>query len=283
VSTAAGVVGALAASVCFGTAAVLQSVGARRMHRTVAVDARLLLRLTRSIPYLSGLGLDLLGFLLALTGMRRLPVFAVEALIAPYVAVTAVLAAWLLKAPLRAREWLALGGVAAGVAMLAWSAQAQPTRPVGILARSSLLATTVALGAAAACIDRVAARAATVLAFIGGLAWGLIPLATRMLRDPGSILALLSDPAAYTVAAAGALGLLLYTAALQRTGVVTATVMAILGETLLPAAAGVLVLGDQPRPGTGIVAVVGFFSTVGGALVLARCRDIEPTHTTTPP
>jgi hypothetical protein len=65
--------------------------------------------------------------------------------------------------------------------------------------------------------------------------------------------------------------------------VVTATVMAILGETLLPAAAGVLVLGDQPRPGTGIVAVVGFFSTVGGALVLARCRDIEPTHTTTPP
>jgi drug/metabolite transporter (DMT)-like permease len=283
VSTAAGVFGALAASVCYGTAAVLQDVGARRTHRTGAVDPRLLLRLTGSMPYMSGLGLDLLGFLLALTAMRRLPVFAVEALIAPYGAVTAVLAAWLLKAPLRARGWLALSGVAAGVAMLAFSAQPQPIRPVGILARSSLLATTIALGAVAACIDRVAARAAAVLALIGGLVWGLIPLATRMLRDPGSIHGLLSDPAAYTVAAAGALGLLLYTAALQRTGVVTATVMAILGETLLPAATGVLVLGDRPRPCTGVVAVIGFFLTVGGGLVLARCRDVEPTDTTTKP
>ena len=268
-------VAALAASVCFGAAAVLQGMAARRMQRS-HIDVRLPLRLARSLPYLSGLAMDLLGFLLALIAMRRLPVFAVEALISSYVAVTAVLAVRLCGTTLRRREWLAVGGVAAGVIMVALSAQVQPTDQVGILARLFLPTATLTLGGLALVVDRVMTRSAPVLAFIGGVAWGLIPLATQMMRDPDSVLGLLSDPAAYTVPAAGGLGLVLYTGALQRTSVVRATAMAILGETLLPAAVGLSLLGDQPRPGTGLVALAGFLLSVGGGLVLARYGDIAP-------
>ena len=137
--------------------------------------------------------------------MRQLPVFAAEAFITSYLAVTAVVAVWLLGITLQSKEWLALGSVAAGVAMLAWSAPVQMNVPAGLPLRVLLLVTTVVLGAVGLAVDRGAGRPGPVLAFIGGSVWGLIPLATRTMRDPGSVIGLLSDPAAYTVAAAGAL------------------------------------------------------------------------------
>jgi drug/metabolite transporter (DMT)-like permease len=271
------VVAALTASVCFGMAAILQSLGASRIARSHTVDVGLLFCLARSRPYVLGMGLDLLGFLAAVVAMRRLPVFAAEALIDSYLAVTAVLAVWLLGITLRSREWLALASVAAGVAILAWSAPVQANAMVGLPLRLSLLVTALMLGAIALAVDHGAARAGPGLAFIAGSVWGLIPLATRTIRDPGSVIGLLCDPAAFTVPAAGALGLLLYTRALQRTSVVTATAVAILGETLVPAAAGLTLLGDQPRPGTGAAALVGFLATIGGTLVLARYGDVGAT------
>lgn len=269
-------VAALTASACFGIACVLQSVGVTRLGRPDKIDIRRLLRLAWSVPYMAGLGLDLLGFVFAVIAMRRLPVFAVEAITASYLAVTAVLARAVLGHRLRIPQWLALTTVTVGVAMLSWSAQAQPTQPVGIALRLSLLTTTLALGVAGWVVDRVVARPGPILAVVGGLAWGLIPLAIRMVRDPGRVAALLSDPAVYTVAASGALGLFLYTSALQRSPVVTATAGAVLGETLLPAAAGIVLLGDQPRAGTGFLALIGFLCALGGGLVLAQYGHLTP-------
>jgi drug/metabolite transporter (DMT)-like permease len=277
VTTVLAILGAVAASVCFGAAAVLQAVGARRIEPAHGIDLRLLWRLSHSRPYLAGVGLDVVGVGLAVVAMRSLPVFAVEAIFASYVAVAAALAAATLGSRLRPAEWWALAGVCAGLVLLGSSAGAQSNPPVGAAPRWVLLATVVVLGAAAAVAGRLAsAGAAAVMAFLGGLAWGLIPIATRILRDPGSLTGLLGDPAAYSILAAGGLGLLLYTLALQRMGVTAATALAIVGETLVPAAVGIVVLGDQPRPGAGAPAVAGFVLTVGGALVLARYGDIEP-------
>ena len=56
-----GLFAALAASVCYGVATVLQAVSARAAPHTADVDPRLLLRLLRRIPFLGGvlLGGDL--------------------------------------------------------------------------------------------------------------------------------------------------------------------------------------------------------------------------------
>ena len=46
-------------------------------------------------------------------------------------------------------------------------------------------------------------------------------------------------------------------------------------ETVAPAAVGVLMLGDQPRPGWGGVATVGFLLAAGGAVSLARHGELK--------
>ena len=81
------------------------------------------------------------------------------------------------------------------------------TPPGGISPMTRTGLTSVVAAMVASVCFGTAGRPGPVLAFIGGSVWGLIPLATRTMRDPGSVIGLLSDPAAYTVAAAGALGL----------------------------------------------------------------------------
>src|SRR5262249_13612050 len=158
-------------------------------------------------PYVAGLCLDGLGFLLALAAMRSLPVFAVEAIVASYVAVTAVLAAWLLGARPRPREWCAVAGVAIGLALLAMSASPQSRPFVGLVGRWALLATVLVLAGSAAALGRHRSpTGATVVGFVGGLIWGVVPIATRILPDL-SVTGLVTDPAAYAIPAAGGLGL----------------------------------------------------------------------------
>lgn len=271
-------VGALAASACFGTAAVLQAIGARSTTRGRGIDPSLLWRLSRSLPFVAGIGLDLLGFGLALVAMRTLPLFAVEAIFASYVGVAAALATWLLKARLRAQEWAALGVAAGGLALLALSVGSPATTAaIGTTQRWAVLATAFGLGGAAAAAARMRSPAgAGLVAVMGGLQWGLLAIGVRVLREPGSLAGLLTDPAAYAVPVAGGLGLLAYTTALQRISVTAATALVIVGETVVPATVGLLLLGDRPRPGAGGLAVAGFVLSVGAALALARHGEIEP-------
>src|ERR1700758_1391011 len=69
--------------------------------------------------------IDLVGFVAQLVALRRLPLFAVQAMIAANLAVTAVVAAWLIHLELSWREWLAVAGVVVGVGMLGSSAGQQ--------------------------------------------------------------------------------------------------------------------------------------------------------------
>ena len=60
--------------------------------------------------FLASLGIDLVGFLAQLVALRQLPLFAVQAMIASNLAVTAVFAAWLMHVRLGLKEWLAVTG-----------------------------------------------------------------------------------------------------------------------------------------------------------------------------
>ena len=84
-----GLVGALAAALCYGVASVLQAVAAARTSSGAAVDPRLLGRLLTQGPYLAGLGLDGVGFAASLLALRSLPLFLVESAVASSIGVTA--------------------------------------------------------------------------------------------------------------------------------------------------------------------------------------------------
>ncbi|MDI1466178.1 hypothetical protein QEZ54_34900 [Catellatospora sp. KI3] len=267
-------VGALAAAVCFGLASVMQAVGMRRMSAASGPDVQLLLRALRNWLFIAGTLVDLLGFGFELLALRRLPLFLVQAAVASSLAVTAIAASVVMRERLGRWEWLAVGSVCAGLAALGVSAGHEGAHAVPrgfYLALGGCLAGLGLLGAAA---GRLPARLRTVaMGACAGLCFGVLALAARTLPEL-SPARLLREPAAYLVAASGLVAFLLWTSALSGGSVTTATAGMVVGETLLPALTGVLVLGDGARPGFVPVALTGFVLAVGGALALARFGEV---------
>jgi drug/metabolite transporter (DMT)-like permease len=272
-----GLVCALFAAVCFGVGSTMQAVAAKATRDDrQGVDPRLLVRLLGQWRYLAGVGMDLLGFVAQITALRTLPLFLVQAMLAASVAVTAILATRLFRVLLSRAEWSAVALVCAGLAMLGAAAESEGTGHVGTGFHWGLLACGAVLGVFGITAGRLPDPARTaVLGLVSGLGFGTLGIAVRVLPDL-TPLTLVRDPATYTVVVAGILASWFYAAALQRGGVVAATAMMLIGETVPPSAIGVLLLGDHTRPGWVPVAVAGFVVAVAGALTLARFGEVTP-------
>jgi drug/metabolite transporter (DMT)-like permease len=272
---ALGMACALFAALGYGSASVLQSVAARRAESSPGLDPRLLVRLARSVPYVSGLGLDLAAFLASLVALRTLPLFFVQSAVAASVGVTAVIAASI-GVRLRGREIVSLLVLGAGLLALAASAQPDRGTPLTLGVRWGLLSSVVVLGVAGALVARRNGRAsAQALAVLGGLAFTVVAVTARSLTVPGQPWQILADPGLWAILALGGLGMLLFTTALQRGSVTSATALTFAVETIVPAAIGLAFLGDTTRPGFAPVAAVGFVLTIAGTLALATDAKVS--------
>ena len=276
---------ALVAALCYGVAAVMQAMAVRAASRRTAdsanksrlgtVDPGLVVRMLHQGPFIASLGLDLIGFFAQLVALRQLPLFAAQAIIASNLAVTAVFAAWLMHLELAWREWLAVGGVILGVAMLGSSAGAHAVTGVSPQFKLALILAVAGIAAAGIAASRLPRSARTpVLGAIAGLGYGVLAVAARVL--PGfSPHELIRDPAAYALAAAGIVSFMLYATALEAGSVTVATAAVVLAETVPPAVVGVMFLGDHTRPGLGGVAVLGFSLAIVCAVALARFGEAD--------
>jgi drug/metabolite transporter (DMT)-like permease len=277
---------ALGCSVCYGTASVLQAAAAQSVQpgSDSGVDAVLLLRSARQWRYLAGLGLDGLGFVLQVAALRLVPIYVVATALAASIAVTGIVAAWVLKARLSAAEWTAVGVVCASLAVLALAAGPGHFRraPAGLgWALVVVVAVVFIAGAAAGRLpDRPRALA---LGLGAGTGFGVVEVGVRVLDeiDP-SKRAFYINPALYAAAAGGVAGFLLLTSALHRGSVTTAVAGMVVGETIAPALVGVVWLGDTARDGLGWLVVVGFAVAVAGTLVLARFGEAPSPSETSP-
>ncbi|MEU2375268.1 DMT family transporter [Streptomyces misionensis] len=261
---------ALGAAVCFGAATVLQAVAARQAGPGGGGEAALLLRALRQWRYLVGLGLDGLGFLFQIAALRTLPIYAVGAALAASLAVTAVVAARLLAVRLSGTEWGAVGVVCAGLAMLGLASGPEGGGGGSDTLRWVMLGVAVgllALGFAGGLLSGPARG--PVLGLGAGLGFGVVEVSVRLIDSlaPG---ALLTNPATYALLIGGGAAFMLLTSALQRGSVTAATAGMVIGETIGPAAIGVVWLGDRTREGLAWLAVLGFAVAVAGALALAR-------------
>jgi len=260
---------ALFAALAYGGASVLQGVAARGAESGSGLDPRLLVRLARSVPYLSGVSLALAAFLASLVALRTLPLFLVQSAVASSVGVTAVIAA-VMGVRLRRREiaWLVVLG--AGLLLLATSAQPEQGTPLTLGVRWALLASVLVLGAAGAGIARHTGRlSAPALAVLSGLAFTVVVVAARALTVPSPLWHGLADPGLWAILANGGLGMLLFTTALQRGSVTSATALLFAVETVVPAYIGLAFLGDRTRSGYAPIAAMGFVLTIAGTVALA--------------
>lgn len=279
----ASLTAALVAALFYGIASVMQSVAAHEASNRKpqdadagGVDPGLLPRMLRQWRFVLSLVLDTLGFLAQLVALQRLPLFAVQAIVAANLAVTAVVASFVIKVKLSWREWLAVTGVVAGVGLLGSSAGPEGASQAGAVFKLALIVAVAGIGLcglAAARLLRDPART-LVLGVIAGLGYGVIGIAARVLNgfEP---LTLVRDPAAYAVAAAGIVSFMFYATALEGGSVTVATAAVVLAETLPPAVIGVVFLGDMTRPGLEPAAVAGFLLAVASAVMLARFGEAD--------
>jgi len=269
-----GLLLALGCSVCYGTATVLQAEATRSVDdgSDSGVDPALLLRALRQWRYLVGIGLDGLGFVLQIGALRLVPIYVVAAAIAASLAVTAIVAAWLLSVRLSVMEWAAVAVVCGSLAMLGVAAGPEGSGhgPPGL--GWALLVVVAAVFAAGAAAGRLGDRSrALVLGLGAGVGFGVDEIAVRLIDtiDPTKA-AFWANPAIYALAAGGAAGFLLLTSALSRGSVTTAVAGMVIGETVGPALVGVAWLGDRTRDGLGWMVVTGFVIAVAAALALSR-------------
>jgi drug/metabolite transporter (DMT)-like permease len=239
------------------------------------VDPGLLPRMLRQWRFVVSLCLDALGFVAQLIALQRLPLFAVQAIVAANLAVTAVVASLVIKVRLSWREWLAVTGVVAGVGLLGSSAGPEGASQAGVMFKLALIVAIAALGLIGLAAARLRDPARTLaLGLVAGFGYGVIGIAARVLNgfEP---LTLLRDPAAYAVAAAGIVSFVFYATALEGGSVTVATAAVVLAETLPPAVIGVVFLGDRTRPGLEPAAIAGFLLAVASAVMLARFGEAD--------
>jgi drug/metabolite transporter (DMT)-like permease len=271
-----GLLGAFGAAICYGVASVLQALAARKTATAEGLDPRLFLRLLKSVPYVAGLGLDVLGFVLSLVALRTLPLFLVQGVIASNLAVTAVLGAIVLHMTLSGRERIAVGVVVAGLILLALSAAEDEVAGVTSAEGWGVLIAAIALSALAVLLGRVRGSVgAAALGAVAGLQFGVVAVAARILPQSYSPSVLLTDPASYGLVIAAPVGMLALSTALQRGTVTQATAPLVVAETIAPALVGLVLLGDAPRPGWTWAAVAGFVFAIAGAISLASHGEVR--------
>ena len=278
----ASLTAALVAALFYGIASVMQSVAAHEASNRKpqdadagGVDPGLLPRMLRQWRFVVSLCLDALGFVAQLIALQRLPLFAVQAIVAANLAVVAVVASLLIKVRLSWREWLAVTGVVAGVGLLGSSAGPEGASQAGVMFKLALIVAIAALGLIGLAAARLRDPARTLaLGLVAGFGYGVIGIAARVLNgfEP---LTLLRDPAAYAVAAAGIVSFVFYATALEGGSVTVATAAVVLAETLPPAIIGVVFLGDRTRPGLEPAAIAGFLLAVTSAVMLARFGEAD--------
>lgn len=261
----------------YGLANLLQSIAATRTASTDTLHPGLLLRLFRHRIYMLGLGCQILGFFLALAARRDLPLFLVQSAVTAGLCVTAVLGVITLKWRLPKAEIVLLLLVVLGIGALAASAEPSKGAPLGAKGIISLIVALAGIAAVSIFAARLkGAKGSVVLGSIAGLCFASAAIAARPLAGAHDVAEFVLNPLLYLVIAHSLTGQLLLGLAMQR-GSTNAAVAGMDAAGAVPAAVlGLVLLGDQMRPGLEWLAALGFVVTLGA--VIALTRYAEPQH-----
>ncbi|UVF79721.1 EamA/RhaT family transporter [Gordonia mangrovi] len=290
-----GVIAACLAAIAYGMSTVLRALGARRVAMTAraeGVEAKHTnaaggpsLRSTTSTfldpAFILGTMMVVVGFAGGALAARFLPLFLSQTIVSANLVVTALLGTIMLNIALHTRDWIAIWLVVLSLCLLGMSAEHHTGGGESAVFHWELFVATLGLCAIALfCVYRLGKHAAIVGGATAGLLFGVIAIAVRILDgvDPFDPVALIIDPAAWTIAVAGAVGFFVQTVALQIGAVNGVTAVLVVGETAGPSLVGVLFLNDNAKPGLGWLAIVGFVGAVVGAVLVAWYGSGDPDH-----
>ncbi|NDZ97311.1 hypothetical protein G3I13_18410 [Streptomyces sp. SID6673] len=277
-----GIVAAVVAALGYGTASVLQARGAQSVAdpttgadesgQSHAPSLRSTVAAMLTVSFLAGLVFDGIGFIGNLVAAREIPLFLAQTIVSANLVVTAILATVILHVRLRTRDQIAIAVVIVALVVLALASVDEGHGHDGAwLHWTVLILGIVLIVGGQAIVIVMGARIAVVAGLLGGVVFGLMAVAVRIVHgiEPFSVGDLLTDPAAYAIVVCGVGGFYLFTVALQTGSVNGAAAALVVGETVVPGAVGIALLGDTTRAGWGPVAVIAFVAAVAGAVTVA--------------
>jgi drug/metabolite transporter (DMT)-like permease len=254
-------------AVTAGLAAVVQAHAVRRLPGSEAGVIAPALQALQSPLIHVVVTLYLLSWLLHVVAIDRLPLFLAQAGVAASLAVTALGAARWLREHLGPRHWAAIGVVVLGLGLLLAAAGPVTEHQFGPAETLALYGGIIALAVGGVGLA-LRPGGGLAIALLGGLAYAGSPLATRAMVDEHGWGWLVP---AVAVAAYGVLGFWLYSLAMQRTSVAAASTVLVVVQVLVPAVAGMTLLGDGLDRQWGWLVVPGLLlAVVGGAVVEHR-------------
>lgn len=262
-----GLLCAVLASLCYGTASVLEAVAARRAAGPKVFTQPM---------YLLGLGLDAVAWLASLMALQFLTLFTVQALIAGSLIVTVLLARMVFSTTLGTGAWWAIGLLVAALVVIALSTGAQPAHSAPVLLAPFLggLLLLVIVGM----LVFYSRKLPLVMSVLAGLAASIAALAARGLELSGSLGHLVRQPLLWVVVLAGVVAMASYTRALEHGQVGSITAVFTVIEVVLPGIAGMLWLGDASRPGWELAKFAAIVLSLAACVWLARLPGADPVH-----
>ncbi|MGV9479267.1 hypothetical protein [Gordonia aichiensis] len=275
-----GIVAACLAAVAYGLSTVLRAMGAQAAAQTSGTggSARGALAAFANPTFLLGTLTVMLGFIGGAVAARFLPLFLAQSIVAGNLIVTALLGTVMLHTSLHAKDWAAIFLVVFALCVLGASASKQATTEADRTFHWALFAVTTAVAVLGVAVMRAMGRRGAIFGgALAGLMYGALAVAVRVLDGvhPFDVVTLLEDPAAWTIAIAGAMAFYIQTLALQLGPVNSVTAVLVVGETGLPAIVGVVFLGDKAVAGLGWLAIVGFVCAIVGASLVAWLTNEE--------
>jgi drug/metabolite transporter (DMT)-like permease len=261
---------ALACAVCNGSAAMLIKVSADKERNVAALDVRLLIRLLQNKRYLLSIVLNIIGWAFCLFALQYLPLFLVGAIIAANIVITALLEKAFLKQEIRQKSYVSICTVLAGLTLLAVAAAPTKAKPLGHGMLLSMVLAPVLIALIGYALSRWKNyRSTCSLAVLSGLSFGVTSVAGRALHITPPVHQILTNPLLIVIVACTVLGSLIFSTALQRAQATVMNAFMSASQTLVPAAAGLLFLGDSARTGFGFLIALGSLLVVGGVVHLA--------------
>ena len=113
---------AIGCAFCNGIAAVLQKISADKEAQATTLQASLFFKLLQDWPYLIGIALDGMAWVLTLIAVHSLPLFVVQPIVAFGVVVTALVERFAFKRKLSVQSIAAIGVTVLGLLLLATAA-----------------------------------------------------------------------------------------------------------------------------------------------------------------
>jgi drug/metabolite transporter (DMT)-like permease len=257
-----GLAAGLSAGALFGVGAVVQAHAVRR-HAQRPHGLLDFLRVSVRDPWTLGVVLTyLLGFVLHVVAIWGLPLYLAQATVAISLPVTAV-TSMVLHERLQPVHWWAVILVSAGLVLLSLGS-GQP----GALFTSVWFAVALWVGVLALLLAAVAGVRwpGSVIATLAGLGYTGSAVAVRGAESATNTVGI---AAGLSVGVYGLLGFWLYSVALDRAPVSSASAPLIVTQTFLPSLIGVGLLGDGVRPGWWPGIVAGLVLSTAGAIVLS--------------